>query len=952
MTPDGLGATLLNATEAELPFLLEQATDVPECSAWLLSHAGSSLPSNPDIALKAGQISERLAILIKDQILQARCLRVMAQAYRCIGKHETAIESLTTSAHLARVGGNALLAAQVQIGKIDSLAWLGRHEEAYALSNTLATRFRSLGSPLDSAKVLANVGNVYFRQDRHHQALNCYQDAATAFSDAGDPIAAAKIDFNRANIHSELLQPELALSLFSSARETFASHDLSTASAMCDFNIGILYQGGGQYSAALASQQRARTVFTSLEQPIETAKCDADMGDVYRLLNLRSEALASYNAAIATFETVPLEYEIGRAELGRASILHAEHDDASAGAAIERAESIFKRQNNSAQLAQAHLLRAYWLRASGELIAAQREARRSAEVYKKLKLPAREAEAKYLDVEISYEVGGDVSRHMAAIKRTAKKYALGWLETRCNRSLGNYAVRQKNVSGALNYFRAAVAALESTRTTVPGEELHTAFISDKLGIYEDIVSVLLDRGRVNDLIEALEYVERSKSRLLLEKVQAALAPEAVNNKAVSGISAARVNDLRAQLNRLYSQIHPDDADGSARLVGAPKDQSKLLSELEAAYRAALRSAEIENGPSLFSMLDVASPDELQLRLSSDETLIEYYVVHGTICAFVVSKFKPIKVFRNIGSTDAVEHQARRLRYHLKRAGSDHGYVESHASQFLCGVRKPLASLFDMLLKPLLSAVTGNHLTIVPHGVLHGLPFHAFYDQEHETYVVDNWEIAYTPSANVRHLNASIDGSADYSLRTQSRNALVMGVPDEGLGQIEIECEELAKVLPNAKVYCGNTATLAKFYEHAADSSMIHLATHALFRADNPLFSGLHFSDGWLLARDLYSMRLHCELVTLSACRTGQAQVETGDEMFGLLRGFLAAGVRAVAVSLWPAEDSPTASLMTRFHALMAEGQSRTTALRLAQLHVRNTWPHPYQWAAFALFGER
>jgi CHAT domain-containing protein len=180
----------------------------------------------------------------------------------------------------------------------------------------------------------------------------------------------------------------------------------------------------------------------------------------------------------------------------------------------------------------------------------------------------------------------------------------------------------------------------------------------------------------------------------------------------------------------------------------------------------------------------------------------------------------------------------------------------------------------------------------------------------------------------------------------------MGVPDVGLEQIAVEVAELATVLPEARVFCGEPATLSRFREFAGSSRLIHLATHALFRADNPLFSGLRFADGWLLARDLYSMRLHCDLVTLSACRTGQALVESGDEMFGLLRGFLAAGARAVAVSLWPAEDLPTASLMTRFHALMAEGQSRTAALRLAQKYVRRTWQHPYQWAAFALFGER
>jgi CHAT domain-containing protein len=401
---------------------------------------------------------------------------------------------------------------------------------------------------------------------------------------------------------------------------------------------------------------------------------------------------------------------------------------------------------------------------------------------------------------------------------------------------------------------------------------------------------------------------------------------------------------------MYSQVHPEDADGSKRLMISPRENAERLEEVEGEYRAALRSAEVESGPGLFSLLKVASSAQLRSWLPMGESLVEYYVVHGTICAFVLSNTHRVRVARNLATTDDIEHASRRLRYHLKRAGSAPGYVERHKQQFLSGVQLPLASLFNLLIRPLLPWIEGEHLTVVPHGILHGLPFHSFFDTETQEYALDRWEISYSPSATVRYADNMCEQGQRSSV--EPIESLVMGVPDVGLEQIAVEVRDLAAVLPKARVFCGDSATLGMFREHACNSRLIHLATHALFRADNPLFSGLRFADGWLLARDLYSIRLNCDLVTLSACRTGQALVESGDEMFGLLRGFLAAGARAVAVSLWPAEDLPTASLMTRFHALMAEGQSRTAALRLAQKYVRQTWQHPYQWAAFALFGER
>jgi CHAT domain-containing protein len=122
--------------------------------------------------------------------------------------------------------------------------------------------------------------------------------------------------------------------------------------------------------------------------------------------------------------------------------------------------------------------------------------------------------------------------------------------------------------------------------------------------------------------------------------------------------------------------------------------------------------------------------------------------------------------------------------------------------------------------------------------------------------------------------------------------------------------------------------------------------------DNPLFSGLQMADGWLFAHDLYESALSCDLATLSACQTGMVSVEAGDELFGLVRGFLAAGARSVTASLWPAHDHATALLMQQFYTHWQQGASKAAALRVAQQQMRCRYPHPYHWAAFVLVGER
>ena len=171
-------------------------------------------------------------------------------------------------------------------------------------------------------------------------------------------------------------------------------------------------------------------------------------------------------------------------------------------------------------------------------------------------------------------------------------------------------------------------------------------------------------------------------------------------------------------------------------------------------------------------------------------------------------------------------------------------------------------------------------------------------------------------------------------------------------KVNEEVDRLSTILPGAKILRGHEATLAAFHENAEACGLIHLATHGLYRSDNPLFSGLRFADGWLLARDLYDMTLRCDLATLSACQTGVAHVEAGDELFGLQRGFLAAGARSVAASLWLADDAATGKLMEQFYRGLASGLSKAAALRTAQRHLLCEYPHPYHWAAFILIGER
>jgi len=181
-------------------------------------------------------------------------------------------------------------------------------------------------------------------------------------------------------------------------------------------------------------------------------------------------------------------------------------------------------------------------------------------------------------------------------------------------------------------------------------------------------------------------------------------------------------------------------------------------------------------------------------------------------------------------------------------------------------------------------------------------------------------------------------------------ALLLGVADEQIPRVHEELQSLDGLFASVKRFTNEAATSEALRRNSADVDVIHVACHAQFRSDNPLFSSLVFSDGWFTARDAYRLKLNCGLVTLSACETGMNAVAPGDELMGLARGFLSAGSSTVMMSLWTIDDEATAELMTRFYRELAVTKSPAAALRAAQTDLLKQKPHPFFWSPFILVG--
>jgi CHAT domain-containing protein len=151
-------------------------------------------------------------------------------------------------------------------------------------------------------------------------------------------------------------------------------------------------------------------------------------------------------------------------------------------------------------------------------------------------------------------------------------------------------------------------------------------------------------------------------------------------------------------------------------------------------------------------------------------------------------------------------------------------------------------------------------------------------------------------------------------------------------------------------------------EPLQDFRMIHLAVHGIADKQFPDRAALVLGssptsqeDGLLQVRGIRDLSLRADLVTLSACDTGNGRLLGQEGIASFERAFLLAGAQSVLASLWTADDIFTIALMKRFYQhLVVDHQDKATALRQAKLDLLEKFADsalPVYWAGFVLVGD-
>jgi CHAT domain-containing protein len=167
--------------------------------------------------------------------------------------------------------------------------------------------------------------------------------------------------------------------------------------------------------------------------------------------------------------------------------------------------------------------------------------------------------------------------------------------------------------------------------------------------------------------------------------------------------------------------------------------------------------------------------------------------------------------------------------------------------------------------------------------------------------------------------------------------LALGYNDElvALRHAESEARAVARMM-HGKAWIGSMPKTESLIALTSAFRGLHIASHAVYQPDDPLASYLLIgTDDRLSARAVMrDLKLHADLVSLSACTSGLSQVVPGDELLGLLRAWLYAGAATVVCALWEAADIIARLMMEHFYQALSVGTSPGIAFRDALVAVR------------------
>ena len=910
--------------------------------------------------------------MISSKYVHALGLMVRGDALRRMDRDLEALPFLDAAGAEFLALGDEESWARTRIGRVSACLQLNRTGEALRDAAAAHEVFERHGNHLRAGQIDVYAAIIHYESGQYDSALRLFDRAIETYAlqGAGVELYIARAKANKAITLAAMGRFREAVALHEQASATFANHQGQEISvARQDLNIALIYAAQGHYSQALLLFNGSRHIFQHHDMQFQASEVAQKTCLCLLRLNRVKEAYELAGETISYFrQSQGYRHNLANSLMYQAEAAMLEGEYRDADEKLQEASTILEEIGFSGLASGVRLQQAELYFADGNLEASLREARLVADAFAEQEALPQLAQAALLQARIAANLGDTATAeylcHWAL--DIAQGQDLLDLVYRCDFLLGQIAEHHDNLEEAANHYDHAMKGIDIVQSHLVMDE-RSSFLEDKGGVYKRAVILALRRGSYE---QALVYVEKAKSRVLGDYLRNNIDIRMrAGDKAGEAIleDLSRLREEQAWFsNIVYEAEHESGLSDTALLriqSMAPGQARQEMQKRERSIERMLEQLQLRLAGDLVSRSRPQWTDaiitKLWPKIESTVLVLEYYLTEQDLYIFEITNYG-IDVHVEKDAVPRLERLFSLWRINLELAAQASGARDR--AQAFSGLQENclglLQRLYDLLLRPVSSALEHcEHLTIIPYGMLHYLPFHCLFDGVQ--FVVERLDVSYLPSAALMEI-CHQRGQRAGTNRIPLKNSLIMGLSDGG--RLAFAVQEARAVAQQLGASCilDQDATSTLLQEAGATSPIVHIAAHGLFRLDAPNFSHIKLADRQLSTIEVFNLDLSsCTLVTLSACETGRGTVGGVDEVMGLGRGFLYAGAASLMPTLWKVDDASSAELMAMYYqALLSEfGKAAALAgaqrafLARARTSTVSYRAHPYFWGGFHLIGD-
>jgi tetratricopeptide (TPR) repeat protein len=860
---------------------------------------------------------------------------LLGQALAMTGHLDAARDLVAEAAARWQQAGDPLRAVRTRAGLMQLLTDGGSPADAIALGRSSLRDLDALDPHGDHREIAGllhqNLGVAAAHAGGFDIALEAYGRAETAFRQAGRPERLPALAANRAAELLDLGRLEAATAALVSARSDASRLGSHVLVARCGAMLGWARALAGDVDRGLIDLEQASVRFGALDMPDDRDLAALRIGEAHLLLSGWSAARTSFQRVLDRTRQSGNTTTRCAAVTGIAAAWSGEGRLAEAEGAVREAIDGWRRLGHLPGLVGALVERAGLQLARDDRDGAVGTVLEASDLLDEAGVDVPGAsrwpiQRLYVDLRLvdallpDHEAAEPIA--VAAVER-ADTIGIPLLRCRAVRRLATVRLARGAVEEATELLYETIEIGELLRARLPHEAQRLSFGDEVDAALVALIRVRLDEGTEPAVAEAAALADRRRDRVLNELVDGSLQPDELELPPETIRLRASIG---ATSHALLDRGSGPRADALREHVDALVDQ----------LRRSMPDVERRGGTA------VPAPSRRGEPVLAAPTTIAYTDLDGEIVA-TVTRDGATRAVRDLTDRDALQRLLEDLDGELWGGGIDRG-TGRNAAALVQSAHHVLRRLGRLLLDPvthlLPRASPPRRVAVIPHGVLHDVPFHALVTAEGP--LLDLAAVTICPTASF---------AEPVRRRAGPRSVLALGVPTVDAPGIVDELAAFPACGFPTEVLIGREVTREALSSLADQADIIHLACHGQFDEDLPSSSRLRLADGWLAATEIARLDLRDTTVVLSACDSARLGYRgPGAQTLGISRALLAAGARCVVASRWLLDDEHASSTIAAFARHLMATSDPAAALRLAQIEQRERTPHPAHWAPFAVLG--